>query len=489
MVKTYLGASGSVATVANETSFWPLGGKITKGTGEANRATIFRSTGTITNLYVRVTANSIAGNSTVLTRKNATTDGNNTVTIGSSATGEFTDTTNSDTVAAADTWLYKFVPGAATNTMTFSLMSCIFSADTDTVTRTETTWNTNVTTASTTWFVALLGDSTTAVTTETNAKHRIRVAGTLKNGACRVTTARATASTVKSRKNAADGTISISCTAGGTGQFEDTTHSDTVSAGEDWNWSITTGTGVDTLNIASISGDFVSTNGDSLVGTSDMVTVAYPDAATGFTQISGRHTNVATEANTKADCRIAGDYKELTCLVTQNGVSSASSLVLRKNGTDTTLIASITGSTTGVFSDSTHTVTLVSTDEVNYSIVIPSVAGSQTVSITNIIMVIKAPNALVRALSTETTSISDSIARLLAATRAPSTETTSSGETLARMIAANRALSTETTTVGESLARSKGQTRALSTETVTSGESLARMLAATRNPVENTAVG
>jgi hypothetical protein len=106
-----------------------------------------------------------------------------------------------------------------------------------------------------------------------------------------------------------------------------------------------------------------------------------------------------------------------------------------------------------------------------------------------------------RSLSTETVSVSDSIARLLAATRALATETvTSNGGSLARMLAANRSLVTETTTIGENLERMTAfsrtipettnisdqlnrklaATRTLATETVTVNDQLNRMLAATR---------
>jgi len=504
MVKTYIGASGSENTTANTTTYYRLGGAILKNTTETNRQVLFRSAGTLSDLYVRITANGVITTaSTYRTRKNAA-NGGQSVSVGVGATGEFTDTSGTDTIAAGDKLNYQFVPGSATGTHTITLLSCIFAATTDTVTRTVCDNNQIYATASTTWFACLLGNTGAVSTTETNAKQRIRVAGTLKNGCAHVTTARATATTVITRKNGADATVSISCTAGATGFFEDTTHSDTVSAGEDWNWAIRTGTGVDNFTANSIVADFVSTNGDGLVGTAHMTTVAYSDNTIRWTQASGNHTSVATEVNTKADCRIAGDYSHLGCLVTQNDITTASTLILRKNGADSALVCSITGSATGQFEDSTHTVTLVSTDEINLQITAPSVSSAHTVSICNMIMVthVTANQNYTVTMDTETVSLSESIARSVGFNRAlssetisasesmaiqqvlnrPLPETVSASESLARMTAANRALSTETTTISESpaLARTIGKVRALGTETVSTSESIARTLAAVR---------
>src|SRR6187200_382847 len=135
MVKTYIGASGSTATNANETTYLLLGGQITKSTNEAGRQLLFRLPGVLSNLYIRVTVNAIAGTSTIRTRNN-TNNGGQSVSIGSTATGEFTDSSGTDTVAAGDKLNCQFVPGAATNTMTIAMISCIFDATTDTVTRT-----------------------------------------------------------------------------------------------------------------------------------------------------------------------------------------------------------------------------------------------------------------------------------------------------------------------------------------------------------------
>jgi len=149
------------------------------------------------------------------------------------------------------------VPGAATNTMTVPVTSAIFDATTDTVTILVSDFP-STTTASTTWFILPHGIGSLQ-TTETTSKYRVRRAGTWKNFGVYISAARAQATTVKSRKAGADGNISVSCTGSTTGWFEDTTHSDTLSVGDDIDISVTTGTGADTLTIRTIKSEFIST--------------------------------------------------------------------------------------------------------------------------------------------------------------------------------------------------------------------------------------
>jgi hypothetical protein len=72
------------------------------------------------------------------------------------------------------------------------------------------------------------------------------------------------------------------------GWYEDTSNANTAAAGEDWNYSITTGTGADTLTIQAVTCEFESTAGDGLcmvaTGTSG---VAVTDATTRFFYTSG----------------------------------------------------------------------------------------------------------------------------------------------------------------------------------------------------------
>src|SRR2546429_655806 len=78
--------------------------------GNAQRTV--RPAGVSSNLYVRITANTIAASSTLTFQKGGVNQ-TQTITIGSTATGEFEDTTHSDTLAAADLIQLQLVTGAS----------------------------------------------------------------------------------------------------------------------------------------------------------------------------------------------------------------------------------------------------------------------------------------------------------------------------------------------------------------------------------------
>ena len=142
MAKTILTTGGiATATTANAIQYWPLAVVSIEGpnTGEINKQIIHRTPGTLSKLYVRVTANTINATSTINVRKNGVGAGLS-VSIGANATGEFENTVNTVSVAAGDKLCYQTVPGAATGTMSITVFSVLFEATTttDTVTRLAT---------------------------------------------------------------------------------------------------------------------------------------------------------------------------------------------------------------------------------------------------------------------------------------------------------------------------------------------------------------
>ena len=517
MAKTLLTACVSDATTVNTTTYMSFGGEATDSTSQTTTSTLFRSGGTLTGLYCRITANTIAGTSTFLTRKNASTDGNLTISIGSSATGEFEEAApSSDTVTAGDQWYYKFVPGAATNTATFTVRSCFFEATTNTVQRCILKDAVNKTTASTTWFYPIMGDMAGNITTETNMKTRIQKSGTFKNFGCQVSANRAQTTTLRIRKDSgggsANGNGAVSITGGGaTGWYEDTGSSDTVSAGEDWNWSITTGTGTDTLTVNNVCVDYETTTGIGMQGISHSSGVGYVDNTTRFVGLGGLLANGTpeqTETNFQMKARVALTYSNLTCRVTANDATNAATIELRDDTGSTSVGgAIITAGTTGIFTDASDTFAAATADELNFRINVPTESGTHTVTISMISIWTTAVSATnyerapatetvaiaetlarsfgaTRPVNTETVSSTESITRMLAATRNP-VETTNSTETLTRLLSALRPITTESTTITDAVVRVRGIPRTLS-ETVTSSDSVARMLAATRVLQEDT---
>ncbi len=483
--------NSTITSTANTTEYWKIAGTFIKETTEANAQITFRVAGVFSNLWTAISQNSIALNSNMNFRNNAG-NGSQSVVITALTAGEYEDTTHTDTVAAGDKVNVSTVPGAVTGTLGVQIISVIFAATTNTATKLASS-DFAYASASTSTFTALQA-SPGVTTTEANCKCRMRKAGSFKNLQINVSANRATSTTIKMRKNGADGTLTFAITAGagGVGITEDTTHTDTVTAGEDWNYVITSGTGVDTLTVKSLSCDFVSTAGDGLCIASDSFAGAsVADNTNKRFPVSAPLTFFDSSVDTVCDIKARAAFvcSELNTLVTANDVGSASTMVLRNNAASSALTQSITANTTGVFADSTHTVTLATTDKINYELIVPSVSGSHAVVIRTFIMSthIDQSTDFPISISPGAVSVSSSVARLKAGIEAVS-ETTSVSASVARVANKPRAVSTQTTTIDSSVVRVKGFPRTISETAVVIDSSVSRLATKFRALSETTVI-
>jgi hypothetical protein len=489
-------------TGAAGTFYSHIAGGQTFTTPETDVQTLVRNAGTLSKLIVNLPSN--GGGTTVIfrTRKNAA-NGNQLVTFTSGASGVLEDTSNTDTVAAGDKINHVTDASAGAAAFTGSFISNIYDATTNTSQLLVLGGSHAVATASTTWYGNLNGSLNAAQTTEASVKFRIRESETLaKLGVYVSANARTTNTIFKSRKNGADGTLTLTFGSTVTGWLEDTTHSDTLAAGDDANYAYVTSTGTQTLTLKTIKTEAVSTTSDSPLICARNTVVTQAEPLTRYYFISGSITAISTEVDVRLKVREAFTISELNILITLNGIGAASTLTLRKSGAAGNNTVSITSSGTGLFNDTTHTDVLTSTSEICYQLVTPAVSLTPTLSIAWISCsaTLATSTNYDRPLTTETISVSESIARLKAAnrslsdspaiteaiarlatnTRALSTETIIVGESLGEIFGVNRTLSTETITIGEALARLYAANRPLSAETITIGESLARLKAANR---------
>lgn len=213
-------ASESVASWvidAGTTEFAAFQGTLINRSAVGDVEYTMRTTRTLRDL--RVFCNTFANNTTVTIQKNQV-DGNLTVTV--TGTGEFLDTSNTDSFVAGDE-----VDIEATSVGTMSIT-------------TFTTWATEGDTPTTVQMYSALGVGTAAsffrpsgnVTTATEAETEIEAEGiaTIQNLFVNCFT-HAETRTIRTRKNQANGAASISVT--GTGLFEDTSNTDTLAAEDD----------------------------------------------------------------------------------------------------------------------------------------------------------------------------------------------------------------------------------------------------------------
>jgi hypothetical protein len=190
--------------------------------------------------------------------------------------------------------------------------------------------------------------------TEANSKLRMRKAFTVNNFATFITGG---GGTYNSRKNGANGNITANLNVGSAQLVQDTTHSDNLAVGDDFDWQFSdTGT---TYSYDFYSCDFLSTNGDCIFtcATDDPVTSINTSVTAYYGLAGSLDTSQSTEANAQVTVNNAFKFSELTCNVTSNSITSASTINLRANAGNPANgpTLSITASTTGIFNDSTDT--------------------------------------------------------------------------------------------------------------------------------------
>jgi hypothetical protein len=466
------------ATTAATIGYYKPTGYLFSQSAEANNEILSRSAGTLSGLYVRVIA-AATGNSVVRSRKNQA-NGNQTVTLTSLTTGVYEDTTNNDTIASGDSFSVQWDPTGSSGTATFTIISEIFDSTGDIVTF-QVMGNsiTSLSAASTTYFHTPQGRTQSTFTTEANTKYRVREAGTYKNLAVFLSSNARTSNTVwRSRKNGANGNLTLTFGSTVTGWLEDTTNVDTVAIGDDYNMSIANGTGITTYNYKVCKLEFTNTAGNCLILSSGALT-AITDATTVNLQVGGDVTTTTTENNSKTKMRYAPTASELIILVTANTINASSTLKSRKNGANGNLTVTITTTAIGLFNDTTNVDVLAATDEYNFQYIATSVAGTQTTTFSwfGVALNVSTGTLVTRSISDPSISISDSVTRFKKAIRAVS-NTVTFGDSVARVATKKRSMS-ESVSFGSSVSVVVIKPRAIS-QTISFTDSVSRKKIAIR---------
>lgn len=335
---------------------------------ESIRQVTWRHAATISRIGVRLFSNGVAADSTLKSRINSA-DGNGTATITASTAGYFEDTTNSDTVSAGDTVGCVIVAGAGGTSMNVYNTNCVNSASTDTMYVSGALLSGSLTSASTDYFFSVSGTSAIG-TTESVAQVRSTISQTLKNVYVHVNgNTRATASTLISRKNGADGNISVNIPASTTGIFEDTSNSDSLVDGDDYCLAIRTGTGAGTITALRSKAEFLTTDGAAQLTTYNSTATSIVAGGTvKYWALGGSGANLTAESATQVKNGCSATYKFLRASVSANTVTNASTARFRKNTANGNGSVTITGLTTGIFTDATNEDSVVDTDVVNLSV-------------------------------------------------------------------------------------------------------------------------
>lgn len=228
--------------------------------------------------------------------------------------------------------------------------------------------------ATTTYYLAGSGPSLTANATESNRQVVVRTAGTTSKLAIMVTANDRAASTLRLRKNTANGNQSAAITASTTGQFEDAVNTDAIAATDVFNYQLVTGAGGTTFVMNSISHLF-----DSSVNTSQRLVVhiagAIADEEWPLSGVQAGSAIAGNQLKTYSTCTI----KNLAVLVSANTRDGDCTVSLRKNAAGEALTVTIPASTAGLFEDTTNSSAGVNGDLFCWRTVRGGAAGACTV--------------------------------------------------------------------------------------------------------------
>lgn len=207
---------------------------------------------------------------------------------------------------------------------------------------------------------------TSVADTETRNQIKYRTAGTMSNLAVYVpTNTLSVTGTIRSRINAANGNQVLSVGAGATGIFEDTTNTDTISAGDNVSLSLVAAAGSGSMRPTSmtmhydVSGDYVTRLASTIVNSLSVDATPY---YTGLPQQIGQSTNFS-EANKAYEFKTAVTTRNLMVRVNSNTRTHSCTIKVRKNGSNGSQSITIGAGATGFFEDTTNTDSYVAGDD------------------------------------------------------------------------------------------------------------------------------
>lgn len=331
--------------------------------------------GSMTLLQCVVASGTVSGSSSVTLRKNAA-NGNNTISIAQAATGSFQDSTpHTDNIASND--LVNVVINAGDASFQAELIAISFTPSTLSNTVSKLTLDSGIGSGLVeTDFWGICGTAS-GNTTEGQSKLRTLKTMSVNNLALYdLNSAAGSTNTVTSRKNGAAGALSKSWSSGNL--IQETTHTDNLVSGDDWNIQIVENR-KDQTSYVVFSADFISSNGDTLfcngcgIPSSQSTDGQFNTSVTNYLGLGGTIiSGETTENHTKVTVNNAFTFSNLLINVTSNGITSNPSmtLTLRANGGNAGSVAiSVANSTTGVHSDNSDTYIAATTDAMNLKLV------------------------------------------------------------------------------------------------------------------------
>lgn len=373
--------NSGVTLARNDVFFYPL--SIDQGSGvtpEAGTQLLIQASVTASNLWANITA--VSGTLTIRSRKNGA---NGNQVISATTTGAKEDTTNTDSLATNDLICISFtMSGSHGDTATFQAWSLLL----DDSGNDTPHWLSCNQGNSSSWSQGadqrgLISGSSQGYT-NSEADSIVRASATLSKLSLYLNTNTLNTSNPNFtfQINGSDGNQVVAVTAGVTGRFSDTTHSDAVVAGNivRIRKAVVSGTGtaaITQINLLASSAKFRTLLAIANAGNSFSTA-----NTTTFASLCGRLVDGITEANAQISTRVADVFKNLQCNVTANSRSDITTITFRANTTSPSggPALSISSGSTGIIEDLTGSYTSGTTDLVAYRVVIGAGTGSITIT-------------------------------------------------------------------------------------------------------------
>lgn len=337
--------------------------------------------GSITNLWVHLSANTLSvGSNTIRLRKN-TGNGNNNVTIGA-GTGEVSveDTGSTDTIAANDVLDLQFITSAGTGSMTPQSIGTLFNCTTNTtITLVSARPSGRAFSAA---GVQNFPDFASGLNTggvEAEQSVKARSACTLANLSVGVTSnTRADSTLSRSRKNAGNGNQLVTILSSDANVMkQDTGNTDSVAVNDTFTKDLTVGAGAGTLTLAIHSIDCTTTDKSYPVSGNPIAATAASTTAYFSTTVQGQ---IGTETFASVKVGYTVTAANLAVYIATNGLTNTATWKFRKNAGNGNQNISILSTDANVLKEDTgNTDSLVSTDLICYQLV--TAAGGTSIQI------------------------------------------------------------------------------------------------------------
>ena len=368
MVKTLLVSASPIDSDASLTQHGSLTQDYTSpffetaGVGETARSSKCRAPGTLSDLTVQVDTNNRTTATPITIRKNSA-DTSLAVSISATTTGTFADTTDTVSLAAGDTFNFSRAHGTDSNTLLIRFIEAILDTTGDAAIFCGSNGKQNVNASSGTLYNSPAGSSFDR-SSESDVNIPAPVAGTLSNLQVAVeSNARTNTTTWTSRVNGADGNQSVSVTSGSTGHFEDTSNTDSVTAGQNMAMKIATGSGTQILQFH-LNGMLFTA--DDTTGVPFMAKGFYGSSTNEYSFVSTEADDVGTESNVQLEALFDFTWSDLSVQVPSNSSTATTTCRSRINGANGNQVVTYTSGQTGVKQDTSNTDSVTDGDDISF---------------------------------------------------------------------------------------------------------------------------